>query len=242
MATTSQSPEGRASKTNSPAGSVLWRQGWTGSSAAGATGLATVPGRAGSFRSGSAGTSGRGTRDLGHRGLGDEGAVRPPGLGTFPVDPGLVGRQCATHPRHRRLVLGAGVARAVTNPLELGDQGGRGRVERHLHAPHRSPGPERRLLLDDQASPQEPGGPEAPERLGYLRAGILPHPPGGRRRQDDDPQSQQDRAGHPRHAVRRRAHAGRLFHRRWTQNHCSGWARTCRSIASVKRAVFTTIS
>ena len=29
------------------------------------------------------------------------------------------------------------------------------------------------------------------------------------------------------------AHAGRLFHRRWTQNHCSGCARTWRSIASV---------
>ena len=247
IATTSQSPEGTASKAKIPAGSVRWRHGCGASrgSSAVCRDTATPATRSGPARAWGAADALGGAALIGRRGSRTGGSatrLSVPRAGFCASIRPWWAASAAWTRRDRRFVLGAGRPRALPDSLQLRHEGGGGRVEGDLDRVEWGQGPGRGLLLDREPAPDSPGRTEAAEGLGDLGARVLA-----------------DSAGHPRrdgaaqHQERRRAerkagapaapdHAGRLFQRRCTQNHCSGWARTCRSIAAVKRAVFTTIS
>ena len=181
IATTSQSPDGTVANAKSPAGSVFWRHACEvspGSSAASAS-ARLRPQDAARRRRHGAGAEEAAPAEA--RGLRSRGRTRRGGSATRPcpgksggavcaIDLSLVDGERRLDPRHGGLVLGGGRPRALPDPLELGDEGGRGRVEGDLDPAEGGPGPHGGLLLDGEAAPQQPrrdpgcGAPRSPRR------------------------------------------------------------------------------
>src|SRR5262249_39278842 len=155
-----------------------------------------------------------------------------------------------------RFVLRPRPPGAVPDLLQLGHHARHRGVDGDVDARQGRPRPVWRLLLQAQAAPEGARRPETPEGGRQLRGWILPESDARRARRADE---HGEAEGHDETDPGQLSHApdpwstaasqtaivaqpGRVFHRRCTQNHGSGWARTWRSIVCVKDAVLRAMS